>query len=262
MEMLDYALRYRNKLKWSVIPSTSNETRVPLVGWTEFQKRLPTEKEIRGWWKKYPNANISLVCGKLSGVVVWDCDSKEAHEYMKDKGLYQTLTVQSSESDRLHYYFKYPDFKDDREIRSKNLRDSYLKIPLEYKGNGGLVNLPPSLHYTGVRYKFTTPLSTPIAEMDIWMLELCFLKKKKRTERYFQDKYGNEPEYVLQLLHGVEQGQRDVAAYSLAKFYAKRGFALYEIEIKLLSWNYKNTPPLWDRQIKKCARSGFNAGKQ
>lgn len=176
---------------------------------------------------------------------------------MKDKGLYQTLTVQSSESDRLHYYFKYPDFKDDREIRSKNLRKSHLKIPLEFKGNGGLVTLPPSLHYTGARYTFTTPLSTPIAVMDMWQLELCFMKEKKKS--YVSP---SVPAWAERLIAFVtEEGTRDMSTFSLAKMYAQRGFQYYNVLENLKRWNrLKNKPPLSDYQVQKCVKSGYQKG--
>jgi len=47
----------------------------PIVGWTEYQKRLPTEEEVKGWFDQNPDANIGIVTGKVSGIVVFDLDS-------------------------------------------------------------------------------------------------------------------------------------------------------------------------------------------
>ena len=46
----------------------------PLVPWIEYQSRRPTEEEICRWWQQYPNANIGIVTGKISGIVVIDLD--------------------------------------------------------------------------------------------------------------------------------------------------------------------------------------------
>ena len=52
----------------------------PLVDWQEFQERLPTETEAADWWGKWPEANISMVTGPISGVSVIDIDGVEGKE--------------------------------------------------------------------------------------------------------------------------------------------------------------------------------------
>lgn len=72
------ALQYTLTDGYSIIP-VGLDKRPLLASWKEYQMRLPTEKEIENWWKKWPNANIGIVTGKISGIIVIDIDT-----YKKD----------------------------------------------------------------------------------------------------------------------------------------------------------------------------------
>ena len=45
------------------IPITAGKKKPALVPWKEFQHRAPTEEEVRGWFKKWPNANLAILNG-------------------------------------------------------------------------------------------------------------------------------------------------------------------------------------------------------
>lgn len=257
MNLLKYTLAYRTKFNWSVMPISSTSKK-PIIKWTKYQNQLPTIDEIKQWWTQYPDANIGLITGKISNVIVFDCDSVKANEWMEERGIERTLIAQSSKDYKKHYYFKYHKF--DFNIGNKNLRH-FNKIDLDIKCEGGYVVLPPSKHESGKRYKWLTPINTSIASMDIWqlmLLEKLFKPKEFNYTSPYQPKYGNEPAWVMQLLNGVQQGERDSAAFRLACFYAKRGFQQYEIETNLINWNLKCNPPLKIKEIKKCVKSGIN----
>ena len=48
--------------------------KTPLVSWTRLQTTLPTEAEVHGWWRTWPNANVGMVLGPVSGLVGLDVD--------------------------------------------------------------------------------------------------------------------------------------------------------------------------------------------
>lgn len=108
--MRDEALRYL-KAGFSIIPVTPDK--MPLVAWKEFQERYATEDELIGWWETWPEANIGIVCGKISGISVVDCDTKEGvatvEEALPDSFLCPiVLTPRGGR----HYYFSYqPELK-------------------------------------------------------------------------------------------------------------------------------------------------------
>ena len=68
------ALAYR-RLGWSVIPLRPKE-KVPKIPWQEFQDRQADEDEIRAWFKRWPKANLGIVTGPVSGLVVLDVDPR------------------------------------------------------------------------------------------------------------------------------------------------------------------------------------------
>lgn len=133
--MLTEALEYKKK-GWSVIPVAKNKK--PLIEWSQFQNRLATEKEITQWWKKYPNANIGIVTGKISNLSVIDIDIQ--HGGTTPKGLPQTLTAKT-QSGGWHYYFKY----------CEGLRNSAGAIAqgVDIRSDGGFVVAPPSVGEKG-----------------------------------------------------------------------------------------------------------------
>lgn len=56
--MLEEVKKYL-KIGWSVIPIKKDKEPF-LKSWKEYQNRLPTEKEIKSWWRKWPKANIAV----------------------------------------------------------------------------------------------------------------------------------------------------------------------------------------------------------
>ena len=81
-DTLKAALEYRNVYGFSVIPlnpsSDPEKGKKPLVSWMPYQKARASEEEIREWWRKWPQAMVGIITGKLSGVMVLDGDSDES----------------------------------------------------------------------------------------------------------------------------------------------------------------------------------------
>jgi hypothetical protein len=74
---LEAALAYLAR-GWSVLPlcppdhvgvgrghDCDSPGKRPLVPWKEFQDRLPTEREVRDWWRHWPNANLGVALDRL-----------------------------------------------------------------------------------------------------------------------------------------------------------------------------------------------------
>jgi hypothetical protein len=79
--VLESAISYRRR-GFSVIPIKPKDKK-PLVAWEPYQKERASEETIKHWFTNWPTANLALVTGAVSGVVVIDLDSAEAKEKIK-----------------------------------------------------------------------------------------------------------------------------------------------------------------------------------
>jgi len=115
-----------------------------LPSWREYQKRKPTEEEVRQWFTNdYPAANIGIITGKLSNLVVVDLDTQEIADDFREKGWFDKAGVVKS-GRGYHLYFQYPAFE------VTNAVNKELKVDI--RGEGGYITAPPSVHGSGRCY--------------------------------------------------------------------------------------------------------------
>src|SRR5262245_30091703 len=141
---------------WAPIPIEPRGKR-PLVDWKPFQQTLPTLADVREWWTKWPDANVGLVTGAVSGLVVLDLDSLPAVEefvrrHQAAGAEPMTLPVVRT-SKGLHLYFKHP---------GGTVPNRASLLPgWDVRGDGGYVVAPGSTHETGAVYRFLPDCSVP-----------------------------------------------------------------------------------------------------
>jgi len=154
------------KKGFSVIPIGINKR--PLIpSWKKYQETRATEAELLGWLKQYPEMQLGIITGKISGLVVVDVDDYKDGFGMKIK-LAETRMVKTG-SGGTHYYYKYP------KEGISNSADAVEKW--DVRGEGGYVVAPPSRNEKG-DYAFLNKLE--MAELPKEILELA--KKKKQAE--------------------------------------------------------------------------------
>jgi Bifunctional DNA primase/polymerase, N-terminal len=68
------ALRYLNAA-WSVLPLRHGEKR-PLILWEALQQKRADAATVAQWFTHWPNANIGIVTGEISNLIVLDVDPK------------------------------------------------------------------------------------------------------------------------------------------------------------------------------------------
>ena len=157
LTMLEYALRYRRK-GFSVIPCKKDKT--PYINWKPYQLQKPTEDEIRQWWEKWPNANIGLPCGQVSGIDVLDVDTEEAYQNLTEFFLndsFQTPVVKTPNG--RHLYFKH------RAGLSNAVR---VVAGTDLRTQGGYVIAPPSQNGGGVPYYWLEGLTPKDCAFSEW----------------------------------------------------------------------------------------------
>lgn len=241
--IIDWALYYRS-MGWSVIPQkvvpgkNGKGDKQPLVLWGEFRSRLPEEKEIFEWYKKYPQAGIAIVTGKFSKLLVLDVDVGGDASRFGD--LSNTICAKTP-SGGMHYYFTYPE---DLEIKSSN---SKIGVHLDIKAEDGLITAPPT-HYAGIVYYewINSPENTRIAEIpDVLLQEIVGIEKKYNESR-------NDSHW--QRIHvGVPDGERNSSAASyIGKILQTTDQSMWEYTgwDAACKWNENNKPPLDPKELR------------
>jgi len=77
-------------LGWSVVPALTpkhggcscgradcpSSGKHPRVAWEHLTHHPPGVEEVLGWWRRWPDANVAVVTGSVSGVAVVDVDAR------------------------------------------------------------------------------------------------------------------------------------------------------------------------------------------
>jgi hypothetical protein len=121
----------------------SDPGKVALVKWKAYQDRLPTEDELRRWWRRYPDANIAMATGHLSRIVVVDLDGELAIRTAQARGYDNGPHVFTGRVGGVHRYFQW---------RADAPRNFAKRDGIDFRGEGGYIILPPSRHASGRSY--------------------------------------------------------------------------------------------------------------
>ncbi|MGM9571104.1 MAG: bifunctional DNA primase/polymerase, partial [bacterium] len=224
--LLQAALEYLLLYKWSVIPLNGKK---PYQGWAAYQKRRPTEAEVRQWWHKYPEANIGIICGKVSGLVVLDLDGEEGMQSFNKKG-YAPITVAAKTGNGTHFYYLHP---------GHEVHNFTSKEPgLDFRGDGGYVVAPPSIHPgTKSAYEwFLPPHQEELAPCPGWLLDMLGATKPAYSG-------GNREDSLVKVLNGLPEGERDNGIFRYACRLRGKGISRLEAEVLICSSAASCRPP-------------------
>jgi predicted P-loop ATPase len=106
-----------------------------LKTWKQYQTKAAGDQQIKSWWEKWPNANIGIITGEVSGVTVLDIDTYRGGDASKFP---RTFSVKTGNGG-IHLYYRYaPGF-----TISAN---AYPEFPgVDLRGDGGFVVAPYSV---------------------------------------------------------------------------------------------------------------------
>jgi hypothetical protein len=168
MTLKECALAYVRDLKWSIFPCAPRSKK-PLIKWGPYQTRLPTPEEVEKWWTKWPDANVGIICGKISGNICVDIDSPEAQEFYRAEygEIHNTIRQTTGKPGGLHLIFSYP--LDGRPYRNVgDVEKANSTIEIHCRGDGGFFVAAPSIHPNGTQYKWVLdPLESPDDLLDL-----------------------------------------------------------------------------------------------
>jgi hypothetical protein len=240
------ALEYLSR-GWSVIPVEPRGKR-PLVAWLEFQDRQPTVAEVAGWFGRWPEANLGIVTGVVSGLVVLDVDAghggaqslaglETAHGILP-----RTISVATGGGGR-HLYFSHPGGVVHNKVG--------LAAGIDLRGDGGCVVAPPSLHPSGRRYTWepgSAPTQAQLAALPLWLSQLA---------RPPHGRAGHPLVHWRELVRRqVPEGERNNTIASLAGHLFWHGVDADVVFELLEAWNREHCePPLSVEEVVRVVES-------
>lgn len=273
--MLEWALAYRRK-GFSVIPC--NRQKRPLIKWAPFQVEKASEQQIRDWWDKWPNANIGIACGAVSGVDVLDLDTEQAYTDLQEFFLpdtFQTPAVKSPKG--RHLYFKH------RIGLSNGVR---VVAGTDLRTHGGYVIAPPSINGDGTAYAWIDGLAPKDCAFAEWPDELFAVLQQGSPPSQGGDRtlsYNNinnsSSRYVRGCKEGKEpnattatgatkrnisfsEGSRDDTLFYLANHLIRGGMPAVDAEKYLEFFAARCNPPFPENEIKAKISSAIERSER
>jgi hypothetical protein len=230
-----------------LLPITLDETGHgrPKRTWEPYQTRLPTEEEVIQWWQVCPTANIGIVTGTLSGIIVLDLDGLEPPAELP-----RTLTSRTGKG--MHIFFRHPGGR----VRN------FSRPGMDLKGDGGYVVAPPSIHPSGALYEWQTDL--PPADPPNWLMDLILPPARvppslsTRWTAYGRAALRDELRTLASTQVGMRNNQLNKSAFSLGQLLAAGVLDRDEVERRLTS--VATAIGLGAREIQATLRSGLEAG--
>ncbi|MFC1916705.1 bifunctional DNA primase/polymerase [Chloroflexota bacterium] len=239
-------LKYYGEKGLTLIP-IPYKSKAANIKWEEFQRRSPTNAEMTSWFS-LDNTNVAIVCGGISGnLVVLDCDTPEKYYELKPI-IEKNLGLDNVENHApvvktgkgYHIYLRTP-----TPVKST-------KFPkLDIKGEGGYVLAPPSIHPSGIQYRFLNPNVKDIFVINSLKDIGIDLEQKPQPQTE------NKPNWISEALQqGVDKGQRNNTCFRLAGYFKERQPQDITTQI-LLAWNRGNRPPLSEKEVIAAVVSAY-----
>lgn len=192
---LEAALAYADR-GWSVVPIHSiseglcschrrgcpSVAKHPRIRWKVRMTERASGEQLASWWTRWPAANLGVVTGPISGVVVLDVDPRNGGERSvaaleaKWVALPRTWTVKTGGGGRHHWFA----------IGDQPVATVTLGPGLDLKGEAGLVVVPPSCHASGESYAWEagrSPDDIEPAPVPEWLVTIARTIPVERRQR-------------------------------------------------------------------------------
>lgn len=201
------------------------------------------EAQILEWWTMWPSANIGIVTGEKSGLVVLDVDKK--HDGDKSiaalQAKYEKITeriIAKTGGGGWHLLFKHPGG------RVGNIQNTdILGLGIDVRGDGGYIVAPPSRHAEGKRYEWAIEPNGILPEMPVW-LKLLLSRPKLQVA----------PIDIIS--PPIPEGARNKTLTSLAGSMQRRAMSAEAILAALKTENERRcNPPLSQEEVAMIAKS-------
>lgn len=237
--MYECAIAYAN-IGLAVFPLTY-KGKIPLTK-NGCKEATTDAAKIKAWWQTWPDANIGIATGKVSGgLFVIDVDNGGEKSGLQSIQAWEKVNGALSESwmaktggNGYHVFYR----------SEKDIRNRAGILPnVDIRGEGGYVVAPPSLHGSGKRYEWLKPPTNyNLADAPEHVLRLLF------------DRKSAEPNFSI--TSTIQAGERNSTLFKLASSLQAKGLSDAAILAAVQVENQeKCNPPLGDKEVQLICNS-------
>jgi hypothetical protein len=138
-----------------------------------FKDASTSAETITRWWTRWPNSNVGVATGAVSGLYVLDLDNKRSVELgpgsligegehslrvkAQSIGVVPETLTSLTGSGGMHLVFAYPSSTTPATVNGGFGNRSGILPSVDTRGDGGYIVAPPSLHQSGQRYRWLDP---------------------------------------------------------------------------------------------------------
>ncbi|HQB18864.1 MAG TPA: bifunctional DNA primase/polymerase, partial [Candidatus Pacearchaeota archaeon] len=146
--------------------------KVSIVPWKKYQIEKIEIRDVDRWWSQWPNANIGIVTGSISRLLVLDIDGEEGRQSLKIASNDAPINTPVARSSRgKHYYFR----------ANRIFRTCAGILPgVDVRCEGGLIVAPPSVHPSGRVYEWEKSIfDFSLEDTPEWLCEILIENESK-----------------------------------------------------------------------------------
>jgi hypothetical protein len=195
--------------------------------------------EVRGWWHRWPDANIGLAIPR--GLVVLDLDSPDALNRIKAEDLSLPSTAAARTGRGWHLWYGTGAVQLSNRVG--------IAAGVDLRTEGGYVVAPPSIHATGAIYHWEVPLQrNSIAPAPDWLLAAAARERdiRARPAEVWRQRTAQD----------VSKGRRNHELASLAGHLLRARVDPYVTLNLMRCWNaVRCKPPLGDVEVARTVDS-------
>jgi hypothetical protein len=232
---------------WSVIPLTGK--RPALSSWRAYQTERASLNQVREWFGE-SCFNVGIVTGRLSELVVVDCDRPEDAVYWREMFPETPLGVQTG-GGGAHFYYRYP--------AGETIcnRAGLLSRRIDLRAEGGYVVAPPSRHPNGSHYHWLSGSDYRLLDVPFFSPE-WIIENQTAAASHSSVRSVERPRSYIRSIRAISGQGGHNQTFRAACILRDSGLAPEEALCELMLWNETHASPPWSaRELLHKVQSAY-----